>query len=134
MKRIIVLGLVFLALSCKNKEEESFGKEEVNEVAASEGMPAEAQSPEKIGETVFNGTANCATCHKVDTKTIGPSVQEIAKMYKDKNSNIISFLKGESEAIVDPAQFAVMQANIATTKAMSDDELKGLEAYFYSKL
>lgn len=136
MKRIIVLGLVFLALSCKNKEEESFGKqvEPVNEVAASEGMPAETQAPEKIGETIFNGKGNCATCHKVDTKTIGPSVQEIAKMYKDKNSDIVSFLKGEKDPIVDPAQFEIMKANFAVTKAMSDEELKGLEAYFYSNL
>jgi len=137
MKKIIVVGLVFLALSCKNKEEESFGKQTepvANEAAASEGMQAEAQSPEKLGETIFNGKGNCATCHQVDTKSIGPSVQDIAKMYKDKNSDIVSFLKGEKEAIVDPAQFEVMKANFAITKAMSDEELKGLEAYFYSKI
>lgn len=137
MKKIIVLGLVFLALSCKNKEEESFGKQTepvANEAAASEGMQAVAQTPEKLGETIFNGKGNCATCHQVDTKSIGPSVHDIAKMYKEKNSDIVSFLKGEKEAIVDPAQFEVMKANFAITKAMSDEELKGLEAYFYSKI
>jgi cytochrome c len=134
MKKIIVLGLVFLALSCKGKEEESFGKEVEPEVAVSEGMQAEAQTPEKLGETIFNGKGNCVSCHQLDTKSIGPSVQEIAKMYKDKNANIITFLKGEGEAIVDPSQYEVMKTNFAVTKAMSDEELKGLEAYFYSKI
>jgi cytochrome c len=51
MKKIIVLGLVFLALACKGKEEESFGKQEepaVNEVASSEGMAAETQSKRNL--------------------------------------------------------------------------------------
>ena len=134
MKKIVVLGLVFLALSCKGKEEESFGKEVEHEATVSEGMQAETQTPEKLGETIFQGKGNCVSCHQMDTKSIGPSVQEIAKIYKDKNANIITFLKGEGEPIVDPSQYEVMKTNFAVTKAMSDDELKGLEAYFYSNL
>ncbi|EIA09905.1 c-type cytochrome [Flavobacterium frigoris] len=137
MKKIIVLAMVFLALSCKNKEEESFGKQEeavANEAAASEGMQAEVQTPEKLGETIFQGKGNCVSCHQVDKKLIGPSVQDIAKIYKDKNADIVTFLKGEGEPIVDPAQYEIMKANFVITKAMSDEELKGLEAYIYSNL
>lgn len=47
---------------------------------------------------------------------------------------MVVFLKGEGEPIVDPTQFEVMKANFAITKAMSDDELKALEAYVYSNL
>lgn len=134
MKKIIVLGLVFLALSCKGKEEESLSKEEESEVTVSEGMQAETQTPEQLGETVFQGKGNCVSCHQVDKKLIGPSIQEIAKIYKDKNANIITFLKGEGEPIVDPSQYEVMKTNFAVTKAMSDEELKGLEAYIYSNI
>jgi cytochrome c len=138
MKKNIALGLVaLLALSCKNKEEEPFGKQEepiANEAASSEGMQTVAKTPEQLGESIFNEKGNCASCHKVDTKTIGPSVMEIAKIYKNKNSDMVRFLKGESDAIVDPSQFEVMKANFAITKTMSDEELKGLEAYFYSHL
>ncbi|OYX84492.1 MAG: cytochrome C552, partial [Flavobacteriales bacterium 32-34-25] len=73
-------------------------------------------------------------CHQVDSKTIGPSTQEIAKIYKEKNANMVTFLKGENEAIVDPSQFAVMQANLTLTKTFSDKELQGLEAYINSSL
>jgi cytochrome c len=132
MKKIVVVGLVFLALSCKGKEEESFGKQE--EVVVSEGMVAEKQTPEKLGEAIFQGKGNCVSCHQVDKKLVGPSLQVIAKMYKDKNADMVVFLKGEGEPIVDPSQYEVMKTNFAVTKAMSDEELKGLEAYFYSTL
>jgi cytochrome c len=132
MKKIVVVGLVFLAFSCKGKEEESFGKQE--EVVVSEGMAAEKQSPEKLGEAIFNGKGNCVSCHQVDKKLVGPSMQDIARIYKDKNADMVVFLKGEGEPIVDPSQYEVMKTNFAVTKAMSEEELKGLEAYFYSTL
>ena len=44
----------------------------------------------------------------------------------------MTFLKGESDAIVDPSQFAIMQANLELTKTFSDKELQGLEAYIHS--
>jgi cytochrome c551/c552 len=34
-----------------------------------------------------------------------PSLQDIAKIYKDKNADMVSFLKGEGEPIVDPSQY-----------------------------
>jgi cytochrome c len=131
MKKLVVLGLVFLALSCKGKEEESFEKQEE---VVSEGMPAEVQSPEKLGESLFQGKGNCVACHQVDKKAIGPSLQDIAKIYKDKNADMVAFLKGEGEPIVDPSQYEIMKANFVITKAMSEEELKGLEAYVYSHL
>ena len=47
---------------------------------------------------------------------------------------MVNFLKGESEAIVDPSQFAVMQANLEITKTFTDEELKAVEAYINSNL
>ena len=60
-------------------------------------------------------------------------MKEIAKIYKEKNASLVAFLKGESDAIVDPSQFAVMQANLALTKTLTDEELQGIEAYINSK-
>jgi cytochrome c len=47
---------------------------------------------------------------------------------------MIIFLKGESEAIVDPEQYEVMAANLALTKTFTDTELQAIEAYTYSTL
>jgi cytochrome c len=38
-------------------------------------------------------------------------LQDIAKIYKDKNADMVSFLKGEGEPIVDPSQYEVMKTN-----------------------
>lgn len=128
MKKLALIAIAILAFSCKKESQESFGKPvETTETAA-------VKSPEALGKEIFEGKGNCVACHQVDQKVVGPSLQEMAKIYKDKNGNIVSFLKGESEAIVDPSQFAVMQANLEITKTFSDEELKAVEAYIYSNL
>jgi cytochrome c len=126
MKQIALITLAVLAFSCKKESQESFGKptETVTEV----------QTPEILRKEIFEGKGNCIACHQVDKKVIGPSIQEIAKVYKDKNGDIIKFLKGESEAIVDPSQYEVMKANLEITKTFTDEELKAVEAYIYSNL
>jgi cytochrome c len=130
MKKIIIIAVAFLAFSCKKESEESFGKtEEKTETATTE-----AKSTADLGKEIFEGKGTCATCHKPDVKLIGPSIQDIAKIYKEKNANIITFLKGEGEPIVDPTQYEVMKANFALTKTFSDEELQQLEAYVYSNL
>jgi cytochrome c len=137
MKKIIFIAIVLLTFSCKGKEEESFGKEnesEKSEATVSEGMAAETKTPVELGESIFLGKGTCVSCHKVDEKLIGPSLQDIAKMYKEKNGSIVAFLKGESEAIVDPSQYELMKPNLVLTKTFSDEELQGIEAYFNSTL
>ena len=125
MKKIVLVLSVLAFISCKKESEESFGKPEAT---------TEVQKPEDLGKEIFEGKGNCINCHKLDVKLVGPSIQDIAKIYKDKNGNMISFLKGEGEPIVDPTQYEVMKVNFAITKTFSDEELKTLEAYVYSTL
>ncbi|MGQ7946031.1 c-type cytochrome [Flavobacterium sp. WC2509] len=126
MKQLALIAIAVLAFSCKKESNESFGKPTET--------TTEVQTPEALGKEIFEGKGNCVACHQVDQKVIGPSIQEIAKIYKEKSGNMVNFLKGESEAIVDPEQFAVMQANLAITKTFSDEELKAVEAYINSNL
>ena len=125
MKKIVLVLSVLAFISCKKESEESFGKPE---------STTEVQKPEDLGKEIFEGKGTCINCHKLDVKLVGPSIQDIAKIYKDKNGNMISFLKGEGEPIVDPTQYEVMKVNFAITKTFSDEELKTLEAYVYSTL
>jgi len=92
----------------------------------------ERKSPEQLGQEIFESKGNCFACHKPDQKIVGPSIEQIANIYKKNNGNIVSFLKGNEKPIVDPEQFPVMQTNFNITKNMSDEELKALEAYIYS--
>ncbi|EKT4490795.1 c-type cytochrome [Flavobacterium psychrophilum] len=130
MKKIIIIAVATLAFSCKKESEESFGKTEEK----TETTTTEAKSPSDLGKEIFEGKGTCTTCHKPDVKTIGPSIQDIAKIYKEKNANIITFLKGKADPIVDPTQYEVMKANFALIKTFSDEELQQLEAYVYSNV
>ena len=121
MKNIFIVAILFLLYSCKKEEPK---KENL--------YPEVAQTPEQLGKELYDGKGNCVACHQPEEKVIGPSMQEIATAYKSKNADMTAFLKGEVEPIVDPSQYEVMKTNFAITKTMSDEELKALEAYFYS--
>lgn len=120
MKKIILFIAFMTFVSCKNETRE---KQE---------QPVDASSVKISGQELFEGTGNCTACHKPDQKIIGPSLQEIAKIYKEKNGSIVAFLKEESDPIVDPTQYDVMKTNFAITKSMSEEELQALEDYIYS--
>lgn len=129
MKKIIALALIAVSvISCGKKEDK---KEEL--------YPETNLSPEeKIisqGKDLFESNkAACASCHLVDKKVIGPSVKDIAKIYKEQNGSIVDFLKQKSDPIVDPSQYEVMKTNFAIIKTFSDEEVKSLEVYMLSVL
>ena len=123
MKKLILVVALAAIVSCKKESQESFGKSETT---------TEVQSPEVLGKEIFEGKGACVACHKTDVKLVGPSLQDIAKIYKEKNGNMVSFLKGEGEPIVAPTQYEIMKTNFAITKTLTDEELKALEAYVSS--
>jgi len=121
MKKLLFSFGILLLISCKNENQENFGKPDTN-----------ATTEKVSGKELFETKGNCIACHQADQKVIGPSLQEIAKIYKEKNASIVLFLKEESEPIIDPSQYDIMKANFAITKSMSEDELKALEDYIYT--
>ena len=125
MKKVAFLACLIFVFSCKKESEETFGQPNPTEVS---------QTPEQLGKSIFEGKGNCVACHKLNEKLVGPSVQDIAKIYKAQNGDIVSFLKDDAKPLVDPSQYEVMKTNFALTKAMSDEELIGLEAYIYSSI
>ena len=125
MKKVALLVCLIFVISCKKESEETFGQPNPDEVS---------QTPEQLGKAIFEGKGNCVACHRIDEKLVGPSVKEMAKIYKAQNSDMVSFLKDEAKPIVDPSQYEVMKTNLVLTKEMSEQELKGLEAYIYSTI
>ena len=86
------------------------------------------------GKEAFT-SKGCVACHQVDKKLIGPALQNIAKVYADKKGNMVKFLKGNADAIVDtdPAQIAIMKANITgILKGISAEDLQAITAYIRS--
>ncbi len=126
MKKLFFTLSILALISCQ-KEEKATSLYPKTQISAEEKQL-------QLGQEIFDGKGMCYSCHKPDQKVIGPSIAEIAKIYKEKNGDIKLFLKEKSEPIVDPNQYSVMKTNFAITKTFSEEELKALEAYFYSHL
>ena len=132
MKHLFLILDALSLFSCKQEEKKESLYPETSTVATSEGAMADMTPSEKLGKEIFDGKGNCFSCHKPDQKIIGPSVMEIAKIYKDKNGDIVAFLKEKADPIVDPSQYPVMKTNFSITKNLTDEELQGLEDYMMS--
>ena len=111
-------------------EEAAPVEEVVEETVVEEETPAEGGDIE-AGKDFF-ASSGCVACHQVDAKTVGPSLKDIAAAYADNKEGLAAFLKEEGEAIVDPAQAAVMQPQLAITKALPDNELNNVVDYILS--
>ena len=125
MKKIAFLFAILLFISCKKEETPK-------ENLYPETQKTAEEKQLELGQAVFEGKGNCFSCHKPDQKIIGPSIQEIATIYKEQKGDMVAFLKGKSEPLVDPSQYEVMKTNFAITKNLPEEELKALEAYFFS--
>lgn len=104
--------------------------EEVAEEAVVEETEATGGNAE-AGAELFTSNG-CVACHQLDAKTVGPSIKDIAVGYADNDAGLTAFLKGEGEAIIDPAMAAVMAPQVETTKNMSDDDRNSITAYIMS--
>lgn len=112
--------------------------------AVKEGAEAVKEGAEKVADAVSPKVAKgkklftektCATCHAPDKKVVGPAIKDIAAKYAEKNANIVQFLKGKADAIVDtnPGQVAVMKANIdGILKDVSAEDMQAIAAYIRS--
>jgi cytochrome c len=120
MKKVILIFVFISFLSCKKESEDNFGQ------------PKSTETATISGKELFENKGNCVACHQPEQKIIGPSIAEIAKIYKEKNASIVAFLQEQSEPIVDPSQYEVMKTNFTITKSMTEEELKALEDYMFS--
>ena len=136
MKKILFVFAVFslAIISCGETKKEDVKKEAEAPKEVAKEAPAEAGDMIAMGEKLFTDKT-CVSCHQIDAKIVGPSVKDIVKIYDEKNANIVDFLNGTQEAIVetDPGQIAIMKANLdGFVKDLKEEELEALSAYMQS--
>jgi len=131
IKSLLLATVLIFATSCGGKKDnQNFGKKETTVTT----KPNNSAFPlAEKGKEIFEGKGICITCHKPDVKLVGPSLQDISKIYKEKNASIATFLKGDEKPLVDPTQFEVMKTNFALTKTFTDEERQALEQYVLSQ-
>lgn len=127
MKKLLFVLLPVFLFACKGEPKTETSTSTSTEVA--EGETANLTPSQKLGKEIFESKGLCSTCHKPDQKMAGPSLEEIARVYKEKGGNMVAFLEGKSNPLVDPAQYEIMKANILVTKNYPDEELVALQDY-----
>ncbi len=136
MKKILFVFAIFslAIISCGETKKEDVKKEAEAPKEVAKEAPAEAGDMIAMGEKLFTDKT-CVSCHQIDAKIVGPSVKDIVKIYDEKNANIVDFLNGTQEAIVetDPGQIAIMKANLdGFVKDLKEEELEAISAYMQS--
>lgn len=140
MKKILLTfaAAALVLTSCGDSKKEEVKKEAETKVEAVKEEVKEVKSDAAVaddqfalGEKLFT-EKTCVSCHQLDVKVVGPSIKDIAKVYAEKEGNLVQFLKGNNAAIVDtdPGQVAIMKANLdGFVKDLSGDELQALANY-----
>ncbi|MCP4978653.1 MAG: c-type cytochrome [Maribacter sp.] len=126
--RLVSIFILFLMVCGCNRAKKAEGVKD-NGVPARPELSKDSQI--FLGNRLFS-EKTCITCHAVDQQKDGPSVIEIMTVYKEKNGDIVAFLKGKTHPIVDTtaSQVAIMQANIdGFLKDISDVELNAIATY-----
>lgn len=139
MKKVLfvlsISSLLFFSCGDDKKKEVKKEAETTAEEVKSDVAPV-ADDQLALGEKLFS-EKTCVACHQLDTKVIGPSMKDIATIYKEKSGDLVQFLKGANEAIVDtdPGQVAIMKANLdGFVKDLNEDELQALAAYMRNSI
>lgn len=142
MKKLTLSAIAFATVfgfstlvSCGGGESNESAPEEtkteevtVEETNAEEPVAEAATGNAEAGKEKFTASG-CVACHQADVKTVGPALKEIAGAYADNKDGLVAFLNGEGDAIVDPAQAAVMAPQTEVTKAMTAEERASIADY-----
>eukprot|EP01022_Parablepharisma_sp_SALTPOND_P018095 TRINITY_DN2940_c0_g3_i1.p3 TRINITY_DN2940_c0_g3~~TRINITY_DN2940_c0_g3_i1.p3 ORF type:complete len:140 (+),score=26.86 TRINITY_DN2940_c0_g3_i1:296-715(+) len=86
----------------------------------------------KSGEEIFKSMA-CGACHKMEESSkVNPSVAKIAEAYQGKKQQLVDYLNGESEPIVDAGKANLMKSSLRRTKELPEEERAALAEYMLS--
>ena len=84
MKNLLLAGtLGLLIFSCSKKENTA-------EVASSDAAPVSAPAKSNLSGDQIIETLDCLGCHAVNERMIGPSYQEIAGKYSEKDIDLLA--------------------------------------------
>lgn len=86
----ISVFLIFTAVCCSDqKNTEKVEQNEPTSEISSETVNPANESPVVQGKELVE-SSDCRSCHQTDSKLIGPSYQEIAAKYSDKDLDLLA--------------------------------------------
>jgi len=80
------------------------------------------------GKEIFESNG-CTMCHQDKMETVGPSIDKIGMYYSGKENDLVSYLKGEGNAIIYPERANVMQPQLLKIRHLMEEETRALARY-----
>ncbi len=74
----------------------------------------------------------CASCHPPRRDGMGPSLEKIARAYSGKKEDLLRYLKGQGDAIVEPERAELMRIQLTMISDLSDEELSAIADFILS--
>ncbi|MDD2389605.1 MAG: c-type cytochrome [Desulfobacterales bacterium] len=79
----------------------------------------------QVGQDVFKAQ-KCSMCHKPVESKVAPSLAAIAGAYEGQADELLGYVKGEAEPVMDKERASVMEKYIGKMKALPEADLKAL--------
>ncbi|MFN3020703.1 c-type cytochrome [Chryseobacterium sp. TY3] len=95
MKKLVLAGILasLVIVSCSKKEATAEVPQQDSNVMLEEptekAEAAVALSPEEEGKKLVEGT-DCLSCHKIDSKLVGPSYHDVAAKYTEADIDMLA--------------------------------------------
>lgn len=135
MKKIFFLSMMgILFLSCSKKEGDSFVPSASSTTSTTQSAPVDPTVPvakpelKKEGDMSLPGYAliggsDCLTCHRSDSKLVGPSYEEVAAKYTAKDVDMLA------DKIVKGGKGVWGEAAMTPHPQLSKDDAKKMAEY-----
>lgn len=130
MKRLLFSSFIIIMASCsQNKSSEV---PDFNHVKLEESSPIKAEiNAETSGNAVSEGKslvegADCLGCHKISGKLVGPSYEEIAQKYSEKDADLLA------EKVIGGGTGNWGSVPMSAHPGMSPENAKKMVAYILS--
>jgi len=96
------------------------GSEDKGDVSSKEG---------DVGRRLYQ-ERGCGACHAPakdqSVHGLGPSVKQIAEAYSGREDQLMRFLRGGCDPVIDEASYPIMHGQIVKLKELSDADLQAL--------
>lgn len=123
MKKIFAITVILGAvISCQKKVEHPLQDSNVMLEEPTIKVVDSAAAGKHEGLALIEG-ADCLTCHKVDSKLVGPSYQEVADKYTDADADMLA------QKIIDGGVGVWGQVPMTPHAGMSKDNAKKMVEY-----
>jgi cytochrome c len=130
MKKVLLTMMIAAGLyACGGGEStESTEPKPISNATVEEAAPAEAPVVAKKDGKALIEASDCLTCHKVDSKVIGPAYQEVAKKYENNEANV----KMLAQKIINGGQGNWGDIQMQAHKDISEEDASAMVEYILS--